>query len=125
MLRAMMMAIMLLMMTTVLASDITVQARVISTTAVYGLETEAGTESRMAPRVISTTPRCPVRPAPDEGLVSLLGWDLRSCSIGTQDRLRRTIAHYRVAFEWQGEAGEVIMDEPPGGRWLPMRVRLR
>jgi hypothetical protein len=124
MLRGMMIAILLLMMPPVLASDITVQARVISTTAVYGLETETGTESRMAPRVISTMPRCPVKPVPEEGLVSLLGWDLGLCTMSTPDRARRTIAHYRVAFEWQGETGEVIMDEPPDGRWLPMRVRL-
>jgi uncharacterized protein YcfJ len=49
---------------------------------------------------------------------------MKVCAAGQEDRIDRPIG-YRVAFEWQGEAGEVIMDEPPQGRWLPMRVRLR
>ncbi|HEX7036299.1 MAG TPA: hypothetical protein VF210_11020 [Pseudomonadales bacterium] len=58
----------------------------------------------------------PPRPRPEDGLVALLGWDLRaSC--------RAAANAYRVYYRWDGRTYSRLMPEPPGDT-VPLRVRV-
>lgn len=66
-------------------------------------------------------PAMDCRPTPPaEDLVALLGWDLRAgCPPGA------AVAGYRVSYQWDGRTYQRVMDQPPRGDTVSLRVRLR
>lgn len=59
----------------------------------------------------------PPRPRPEDGLVALLGWDLRAdCPAAP--------SAYRVYYRWDGRTYSRLMSERPG-ETVPLRVRVQ
>lgn len=60
------------------------------------------------------------RPAPGSHLLDLLAWDLRAAC----DR-RHAVTGYRVSYQWDGRTYHRLMDHPPPGDHIALRVRVR